>query len=214
MLVETSDLNEFLFLQFKSGNEAAFEQIFKSNYNKIAGFCNQFLSDKDKAASLAQEAFINLWINRSKIQSANGVKSFLYTFAKSSCLNYIRHQKVVSKYESHQLKKLENELNAEVLNDFDFDTLEFSELEQLIFKSIAELPDKCQQVFIMSRFEGKKNKEIADELQISVKSVEANITRALKTLSKQLADYLPAILVEVIVSYMSWLKIKKNYFPI
>jgi len=203
MLVEPSDLNDFIFTQFKDGNESAFEQIFKANYNPIVGFCNQFISDHDKAASLAQEAFINLWMNRSKIQSPNGVKSFLYTFAKSSCLNFIRHKKVVSKYEDRHLQDQEARINAEVLDSFDFDALEFSEMEDLIYRAIGELPEKCRQVFMLSRFEGKKNKEIADELQISVKSVEANITRALKTLSVKLAEYLPAVLVEMMMHYMS-----------
>ncbi|WP_163712764.1 RNA polymerase sigma-70 factor [Mangrovibacterium lignilyticum] len=203
MLTEPSALDEFLFLQFKSGNESAFEQLFKAHYNPIVGFCNQFISDHDKSASLAQEAFINLWMNRSKIQSPNGIKSFLYTFAKSSCLNFIRHQKVVSKYEDRHLQAMEGKLNSEVLDSFDFDALEFSEMEELIYRSISELPEKCRQVFMASRFEGKKNKEIADELQISVKSVEANITRALKTLSVKLGEYLPAVLVQMIMHYMS-----------
>lgn len=203
MLVETKDLNNFLFTQFKDGNESAFEQIFKVYYNPIVGFCNQFISDRDKSSSLAQEAFINLWLNRSKIQSPNGITSFLYTFAKSNCLNFIRHQKVISKYEDRHLQAIENKLNNEVLDAFDFDALEFSEMEELIYRSISELPEKCRQVFMLSRFEGKKNKEIAEELQISVKSVEANITRALKTLSVKLAEYLPAVLVEMIMHYMS-----------
>lgn len=203
MLVEPSDLNDFLFRQFKEGNESAFEQLFKAHYNPVVGFCNQFISDHDKAASLAQEAFINLWMNRSKIQSPNGIKSFLYTFAKSSCLNFIRHKKVVSKYEDRHLQQMEAKINSEVLDAFDFDALEFSEMEDLIYRAIGELPEKCRQVFMLSRFEGKKNKEIADELEISVKSVEANITRALKTLSVKLAEYLPAVLVEMIMHYMS-----------
>lgn len=203
MLVESSDLNDFLFQQFKDGNESAFEQLFKANYNPVVGFCKQFISDHDKASSLAQEAFINLWMNRSKIQSPNGIKSFLYTFAKSSCLNFIRHKKVVSKYEDRHLQDQEARINAEVLDSFDFDALEFSEMEDLIYRAIGELPEKCRQVFMLSRFEGKKNKEIADELDISVKSVEANITRALKTLSVKLAEYLPAVLVEMIMHYMS-----------
>ncbi len=203
MLIESTELNDFLFLEFKDGNESAFEKIFEANYNPLIGFCNQFIYDKDKAASLVQEAFINLWMNRTKIETPNGVKSFLYTFAKSSCLNHLRHQKVVRRYEDAQIQTMETELNKEVLDSFDFDSLELSELEELIYGSIKELPEKCQQVFMLSRFEGKKNKEIAEELQISVKAVEANITRALKTLSVKLSEYLPAILVQVIIHYMS-----------
>ncbi|MBS2100664.1 RNA polymerase sigma-70 factor [Carboxylicivirga linearis] len=203
MLVETEDLNEFLFIEFKEGNESAFEHVFKANYDAIVGFCYQFIFDHDKAASLAQEAFINLWMNREKIESSNGIKSFLYTFAKSACLNFIRHQKVVKRYEDQHLHQMESNINAEVLNSFDFDSIEFTEMEELIYRAIDELPEKCKQVFMMSRFDAKKNKEIAEELQISVKSVEANITRALKQLSIKLAEFLPAVLVQLVIRYLS-----------
>ncbi|MBL7968435.1 MAG: RNA polymerase sigma-70 factor [Prolixibacteraceae bacterium] len=181
----------------------AFEKIFKSNYNQLVGFCNQFIADKDKAQSLTQEAFINLWLNREKIETFNGIKSFLYTYAKSVCLNYLRHKKVVSKYEDRQLFEKEETLNREVLESFDFNSLEFIELETLIRQSINELPEKCRQVFIMSRFEGKMNKEISDELNISVKAVEANMTRALKLLRIRLSEYLPIFLVQLVMQYIS-----------
>lgn len=203
MIIEQTDLDDFFLLRFKSGDELAFEKIFKSNHNQIVGFCNQFISDLDKANSLTQEVFLNLWLNREKIETLNGIRAFLYTFAKSSCLNYIRHRKIVSKYEDKHLQDREEELNREVLESFDFNSLEFSELEGLIQLTINDLPEKCRQVFIMSRFEGKMNKEISEELNISVKAVEANITRALKTLKSRLSEYLPVILVQLIMHHIS-----------
>jgi len=203
MAIERIDLDDFFLLRFKKGDELAFEKIFKSNQDQIVGFCNQFISDLDKAKSLTQEVFLNLWLNREKIETLNGIKSFLYTYAKSSCLNYIRHRKVISKYEDKHLQEKEEELNREVLESFDFNSLEFSELEELIQKAINDLPEKCRLVFIMSRFDGKMNKEISEELNISVKAVEANMTRALKTLKSRLSEYLPAILVQLIMHHIS-----------
>ena len=191
-------INEVMFLRFKSGDEQAFEKIFKSDYNAIVGFCCQFIGDYDIAKGHAQEAFINLWTNRQKIESVNGIKSFLYTYAKSACLNYIRHKKVISRYQDKQLQKIENQLNMDVLESFDFNSLEFTELENLIQASVDSLPEKCQRVFIMSRFEGKKNKEIAEELGISVKSVEANITRSLNAIKRKLSDYLVICVLQII----------------
>ena len=197
------DCSEFFFRRFQNGDELAFEQIFKANYNELAGFCSQFVGDHDKSQSLAQEAFINLWLNREKVRNLNGIRSFLYTCAKSVCLNYIRHKKVISKYEDRCLQDKEDLLNREVLESFDFYSFEFSELEELIRRSVEELPERCRQTFIMSRFEGRKNKEIADELGISVKTVEATLTRSLKILKSKLSDYLPAILVQLILQYLS-----------
>lgn len=192
-------LDDYFLIRFKEGDESAFEKIFKADYNRIVGFCQQFIHDKDQAKSIAQEAFIKLWLNREKIESANGIRSFLYTSAKTDSLNYIRHQKIVTNYEDKHLQKKENELNYEILESFDFNILELTELEKLIDQSINELPEKCRIVFLMSRTEGKKNSEIATELDISVKSVEANMTRALKTLKIKLSEYLPVILVQFIL---------------
>jgi len=121
------------FLQlFKEGNDAAFEKVFKADYNRIVGFCQQFIGDKDVAKSLAQDAFVKLWLNREKIKSINGISSFLYTSAKTDCLNSIRHQKVIGKYHDQLLQIKEKELNREILDSFDFDQLELNELEKII----------------------------------------------------------------------------------
>lgn len=203
MIIEQADLDDFFLQRFKNGDELAFEKIFKANHSKIVGFCNQFISDLDKAKSLTQEVFLNLWLNREKIETVNGIRAFLYTYAKSGCLNYIRHRKVISKYKDEFLKSKEDQLNREVLESFDFNSLEFTELEGVIQQAINDLPEKCRLVFIMSRFDGKMNKEISVELNISVKAVEANMTRALKTLRSRLSEYLPAILVQLIIQHIS-----------
>lgn len=191
--------DELRFRLFKNGDERAFSFYFNTYYNNIVGFSIQFLGNEDKAKSVSQEAFIKLWVNRKKVKKITGIKSFLYTSAKTDCLNLIRHEEVVKKYQNSQLQEKENELNLEILNSLNFDSLSFSELEKQIEKSIAELSERCRLVFIKSRRENKKNKEIAKELGISVKAVEANITKALKFLKLRLSDYLPAILAAVIM---------------
>lgn len=189
--MEYKDLytDEYHFNQFKEGNELAFKYFFKLYYNKIVGFSIQFIRDKDKANSIAQNAFINLWENRRKILKINGIQSFLYTSAKSECLNLLRHKKVVQKYTSQQLHLKEITINREILNSLKFDSLTLKELEELIDRSIQELPEQSRLVFIKKRFENKKNKEIAIEMGISEKAVEANMTRAIKRLKLGLSHY-------------------------
>lgn len=199
MDAEPFHFDAYFLLRLKEGDESAFEEVFKADYNRIVGFCQQFIGDKDQAQSLAQQAFVKLWLNLEKIETVNGIHSFIYTAAKTDCLNYIRHKKVIGKYQDKQLQLKEGELNREILESFDFDQLELLELEKMIIQSINELPEKCRLVFELSRIEGKKNCEIATQLNISVKSVEANITRALKTLRVKLAEYLPLILVQLIM---------------
>lgn len=195
-------IEDYLFLNFKEGDEKAFQSIFDELYNPIVGFCTQFIGDKDKSQSVAQEAFIKLWTNRAKIETVNGVKAFLYTAAKTECLNLLRHKKVSSKYYDQQLQEKEELLNSRVLQDFDFESIEFSELDALIHKAIANLPEKCRLVFMKSRMDNLSNKEIAQELNVSVKAVEANMTRALKSLTEDLSDYLPAVLIPLIIPFL------------
>lgn len=185
----SSDLNSF-----RNGDEQVFEQIFNCNYEKIVGFCIQFIPDKDEAKNIAQQAFIKLWLNRSKVQTISGIQAFLYTAAKSECLNFLRHERYKFDYQQNVIQEKEKKLNQEILESFQFDKLEYKELEEMIHSALNKLPEKCRMVFEKSRFECKKNREVAEELGIAVKSVEANITRALKILRKELKHILPHII--------------------
>lgn len=178
------------FISFKKGDKKAFEFYFDFYFGKITGFCTQFLGDDDEAQSVAQEAFIKLWLNRAKVQKISGVKSFLYTSAKTQCLDVLRHRAVKGKYLNVKLNEQEVRFNSEILSSLNFDDVSFAELEALVEKTILKLPLKCKTVFIKSRYENKKNHEIAEELNVSVKAVEANITRALKYFKVELSDYL------------------------
>lgn len=177
------------FESFKKGEEAAFSYFYHKYFRRIASFCVQFVYDADEAENLAQEAFINLWQNRKNIDSINGIQSFLYTYAKSKCLNLIRHNKVKDKFTNDLLNQKERELDIEVLNSIQFDSLELNELERLIQEAINDLPPKTREVFIKKRFENKKNTEIAEEMQVTLKAVEAHMTKALKILKVKLSDY-------------------------
>lgn len=178
------------FKSFKKGEEAAFKYFYDKYFRRITSFSVQFIYDQDEAENLTQEAFINLWQNRENIESINGIQSFLYTYAKSKCLNLIRHNKVKDKFKNDLLNHKERELDIEVLNSIQFDTLELTELERIINESINDLPPKTREVFIKKRFENKKNAEIAEEMNVTVKAVEAHMTKALKILKTKLSDYL------------------------
>lgn len=179
-----------LFESFKEGDQAAFTYFYDKYFRRIQSFSIQFVYDKDEAENLAQEALLYLWQNRKSVDSIKGIQSFLYTYAKSKCLNMIRHNKVKDKFKSDVLNQKERELDIEILNSISFDTLELTELERIIHESINELPPKTREVFIKKRFENKKNAEIAEEMQVTLKAVEAHMTKALKILKTKLSDYL------------------------
>jgi RNA polymerase sigma-70 factor (ECF subfamily) len=192
-MTASNNIELAFFESFKKGDEKAFAYFYNKYLSKIQAFSIQFIYDQDEAENLSQEAFINLWQNRTTIDSINGIQSFLYTYAKSKCLNLIRHNKVKDKFKNDVLNGKERELDIEVLNSISFDTLELNELERLIQESINNLPPKTRAVFIKKRFENKKNTEIAAEMQVTEKAVEAHITKALKILKNDLSDYLPLL---------------------
>lgn len=106
---------------------------------------------------------------------------------------FLRHEKVKKKYKSEAAFQKQNSIYTEALSGLDTSTVTFQEIESIIEKTLSELPDRCREIFVLSRMEGKKNKEVAEALNISVKSVEAQITKALKTLRVSLKDYLPLV---------------------
>jgi RNA polymerase sigma-70 factor, ECF subfamily len=183
-------LESDIFESFKKGDQTAFTYFYDKYFKRIQSFSVQFIYDQDEAENLAQEAFLHLWQNRESVDAINGIPSFLYTYAKSKCLNLIRHHKVKDKFKNDLLNQKEKELNIEVLNSIAFDTLHLTELERIINESINDLPPKTREVFIKKRFENKKNAEIAEEMQVTLKAVEAHMTKALKILKTKLSDYL------------------------
>lgn len=186
----STNLENQNFESFKEGNETAFGYFYEKYFRRIQSFCVQFIYDAEEAENMAQEAFVHLWQNRDSVDSINGIQSFLYTYSKSKCLNLIRHNKVKDKFKNDLLNQKERELDIEVLNSISFDTLELTELERIIQESISDLPPKTREVFIKKRFENKKNSEIAAEMQVTLKAVEAHMTKALKILKTKLSDYL------------------------
>ncbi|KDN54197.1 RNA polymerase sigma-70 factor [Flavobacterium seoulense] len=193
-MIIKNDLESIHFESFKKGDQGAFAYFYDCYFKKIQAFSISFIYDKEEAENVTQEAFLHLWENRDTIESINGITSFLYTYTKSKCLNIIRHNKVKDRFKDDILNQKEKELDTEILNSISFDTLEISELEHLINGSISNLPPKTREVFIKKRFEQKKNVEIAEEMQVTLKAVEAHMTKALKLLRNSLSDYLTLIL--------------------
>ncbi len=160
-----------------------FEQLFKSHFVHLCNFAHQYVPDQDSAKDITQKVFINLWENRENIDPDKSIRSYLFTSVRNRCLNYIRDQK---KYRS---KVLDLEIH-----DFDVtfeeDHMAVDELKAKIAEAMAVLPEKCRMVFEMSRYKNMKYRDIAETLDVSVKTVEAHMSKALKTLRKQLQDYM------------------------
>lgn len=175
--------------------EQIFADIYRKHYSELCIYALRFIKDEDEAEEIVQEIIFKLWEQRDQLDAVNSLRSYLYRSVHNRCLNYIKHQLHKTKYSDKaylEMKKLELE-SAEDYNN--------KELEEKVHTAIGNLPDRCKEVFQLSRFEGKKNKEISEQLGISVKAVEANITRALTSLRESLDKYLKLELVILLTAF-------------
>ena len=146
-----------------------------------------YLGDRDAAQEIVQDVFINLWQKKDVIDPAKSVKAYLYTSVKNRCLNHIRDNK---KFRSYYL---DVELELEIPHE-DTDNISESETRDKISAALDKLPERCRQVFELSRFDEMKYKEIAEKLGISVKTVEVQVSKALKILRNELREFLMILL--------------------
>ena len=170
-----------------SFTESQFEELFKLHFQYLCNFARQYVGDLDTAQEITQKVFITLWEKRAEIDPKQSVKSYLFRSVKNRCLNYIRDNQ---KYRS-QILDLE-------CGDFEFSVEEEhfaeEELKKNIEAALETLPEKCRQVFEMSRYQSMKYKEIAEELDIAQKTVEAHMSKAIKTLRKFLKGFMVFLL--------------------
>jgi RNA polymerase sigma-70 factor (ECF subfamily) len=168
-----------LFQQIKNGNVAAFNILFNNYYAQLCFFCSRYLVDMDLSRSLVQQVFVDLWIKREKLSIEYSIKSYLFQAVKNRAVDQLRQSK-----KNIQINDAASELAQIPFQDI----IEEAELDDRINKSINHLPEKCREIFLMSRFESLKYIEIAEKLNISVKTVEMQIGVALKKLREELSD--------------------------
>ncbi|WP_430810463.1 MULTISPECIES: RNA polymerase sigma-70 factor [unclassified Carboxylicivirga] len=185
LVLQTIDID-----RLKSGDEQAFEVLYKASFNALFFFAIQYVNSDAEAENLVQETFLALWTNKENLSCVNtaSIKSWLYTSLKNKCINHLERENTKRHYTEYQIRQ--NQIHIEVLDQLDLSDVAFDEIQHLLKKSLEQMPSQCRKVFELSRFQGLRNKAIAKQLNISVKAVEANITRALKLLRVQLKDYI------------------------
>ncbi|MDA3944278.1 MAG: RNA polymerase sigma-70 factor [Bacteroidetes bacterium] len=172
----------------KAGSRKDFDEIFRRYYAELVNFCMRYVVDQDMASEIVQDMFVKLWIRRDDLLVNSSLKSYLYRATQNHALNYLNQQKIQDKYKSY--------IGFQTLNGVEspLDKLQESDLEKEIKRAVLDLPEKRRMVFEMSRHDGLKNKQIAEKLNISVKTVENQMTKALEQLRKSLKQFLPLVL--------------------
>lgn len=167
-----------LLAYLSSDNELAFEGIFRKYFVPLTGFANAYLNNPEQAKDMVQAVLLRLWEQRESLEIHTALKPYLYNAVRNSCLNELQKNKTQQKRLSAFLPE-----TSEVINS----RIEYAELRQQIHHAIAALPEECRRIFILSRFEKRRYSEIATQLGISVKTVEAQISKALRILRVRLA---------------------------
>lgn len=178
--------------------ERKFEILFKEHFTGLCYFAQKYLGDVDSSKEVVHAVFVKIWENRSEFDFEKPAKSYLFTSVYNRSMNVLRDKKKF--YSSDD----DEALSATIETGEYTDTMELSELEGQIKMAIQKLPEKCREIFELNRFEGKKYGEIAEELNISVKTVEGQMSKALKVLRTELKDYIYLFLF-ILLKFKDWL---------
>lgn len=170
---------ENIIQDFIDGKESAFKEIYEKYVSTLRYFGNKFLSDERLIEDILQDTFVSLWENRKKFNNELAIKSFLYTGVKNRCLNNLRHEKIKQKYvegfvEEPSESFLENVIKAELF--------------EMLHRIFDELPPACKEVYQLS-LEGKKHKEIAKQLHISINTVKKYKNNANHYMRNRIKDF-------------------------
>ncbi|MGD0340129.1 MAG: RNA polymerase sigma-70 factor [Bacteroidales bacterium] len=168
--------------RIRQGDKAEFESLFRSSYVSLVRYAKSIIRDHDTAEEIVQDLFFKLWQDREKINIESSLNGYLFRSVHNRCLHYINHMRIVGKH-------VEETVSEQTLKVEDpVDIIRYKELQEKINLILKRLPERCSLIFYMNRFEGLKYNEIAEKLSVSVKTVEANMGKALKEFRKALIE--------------------------
>lgn len=178
----------------KSGDKLIFEEIYREYYAPLSYYCLRYVESFSDAEEIVQDLFLKLWDLHEELQINTSVKAYLYRAVQNYALNFLSKKKTKEKYVVVQDKQ------AYEVFDNGLAKLEEDELRAILKVAILKLPEKRRKIFELSRFDGLKYGKIASELSISVKTVENQMTKALRYLRVILKDYAPLFVLSILIS--------------
>jgi RNA polymerase sigma-70 factor (ECF subfamily) len=179
--------------QIRNGNEIVFEQLFREYYPRLCGYALKYVWEKDQAEEIVQELFYSLWEKSSTLVITISVEAYLFRAVRNACYNYIKHLKIRDQHAEFVKDSLHD--CSESVDKI----VELLELQDKIDKAIEMMPQERKKIFTMSRVEGLKYRDIAKKLNISVKTVEAQMGKALEFLREKLSQYLVIVILLVTI---------------
>lgn len=185
-------------IELKKGNPVAFKEVFTTLYPRLKGYCRLFVHNHQLIEDIIQESFIAVWEKHHTIQIEKSVESLFFVVVRNRCLNELKKRKLEEgKIDLENLPVSE----LQYLYQLDFTEKEEKSIEEMLIesmqKAVDELPGKMKLVFTRCKIEGRKQKEVADELGISLKMVEKQISKAREHIREKLNNQYPAMIVVI-----------------
>jgi RNA polymerase sigma-70 factor (ECF subfamily) len=174
-------------------SEKEFEQLFKEHFKNLYAYAFTILKNEAIAEEIVQNVFYKIWEKKVPDTIETSLKAYLYKAVYHESLNYLKHQKIKARYQLYVMHQTNNHNDQGASRK-----ILVKELEEKIRDAMNALPQQCRTIFQLSRFEGLKYQEIADQLGISIKTVENQMGKALKQLRVKLIDYLPVFLLALL----------------
>lgn len=178
---------KYLIAGLKDNDKIVFDHIFNHYYSGLCAYSLRYISDKTVVEDLVQDFFVSLWMKGDQLNIATSLRSYLFTSVKNRCLDHIKHNNVQKKFLSLRESEDQEAINYNLYVE--------RELRSALYEALEKLPPRCREIFELSRFKGLKNQEIAEKLNISTRTAEIQISRALKMLRIELKDFLPVWLI-------------------
>ncbi|UCH14381.1 MAG: RNA polymerase sigma-70 factor [Bacteroidales bacterium] len=174
----------------RQGDKGVFKILFEIYYQKLYLYAKSYVGDADTAKDIVQDLFITLWEKKKNMVIVSSLSSYFFRAIHNKCIQFLRHKKVIFKFrEKHMLKLKEAEILYNTSVDFTFSEVQFNEILNILNRTYNSLSGKTREVFRLSRIEARRNQDIADTLNINIKTVEYYITKALKIFHRSLKDY-------------------------
>jgi RNA polymerase sigma-70 factor (ECF subfamily) len=169
--------------KIRLGDIQAFEALFRKYYKVLCRWAYQYMKDEDSAEEMVQDLFYHLWCDRASINIRTSVKSYLYMAISNNCRMLLKKKSRRAAIEKDLAR------GPRAVPEQPSEVLETSEIREVVNKTLEDLPERPATIFRMSRYEGMKYREIAEKLSISIKTVEANMGKALEMFRKNLQEY-------------------------
>ncbi|MBN2615218.1 MAG: RNA polymerase sigma-70 factor [Bacteroidales bacterium] len=171
-----------LLKKIRQGDIKSFEFLFRLHYEPLLSYSVTITKSEADSEEVIQELFYRLWRDRTKLNIKHSISAYLYQSVFHNSLQVVKKGKLTEKYIQYSINQPRQDIDPEEI-------LKYEELNRTFFELMEELPERPRQIFKMNRIQGLKYKEIADELSISLKTVEKNMTLSLKFFREKLKDY-------------------------